>query len=124
MNDHHLKTLGQVRAFLDSPWTAKWNATILFAAPSFDPISVCQDKGLNFMTMSVAFADSGKVDQDLAQTGTTQPRSRPAMALHANLRMRILAELDELSPGPPPKSPWRLFKLPGYRLAGISVAHL
>ena len=148
MNDHHLKTLGQVRAFLDGTEAVEFSLDSKVERYDFIRRTLIRfayqrlskpDKGLllNFMTHVSGYSriQVKRLTKTWLKRGQLQPRSSAGNGFtrkYTDADRRLLAELDELHgtlSGPATKKlcerAWRLFKLPGYqRLAGISVAHL
>ena len=148
MNDHHLKTREQVRAFLDGTQAVEFSLDSKAERYDFIRRSLIRfayqrlskpDKGLllSFMTHVSGYSriQVKRLTKTWLKRGQLQPRSSAGNGFtrkYTDADRRLLAELDELHgtlSGPATKKlcerAWRLFKLPGYqRLAGISVSHL
>ncbi len=148
MNDHHLKTLEQVRAFLDGTRAVEFSLDSKAERYNFIRRTLIRfayqrlskpDKGLllSFMTHVSGYSriQVKRLTKTWLKRGQLQPRSSAGNGFtrkYTDADQRLLAELDELHgtlSGPATKKlcerAWRLFKLPGYqRLAGISVSHL
>ncbi len=148
MNDNHIKTLAEVRAFIEGTQTVEFSlqtkterydfirrTLIRFAYASLPK----PDKGLLLSFMTHVSGYSRIQVKRLAKTwldkGRLKPRSsaRNGFACkYTDADRRLLAKLDELHgtlSGPATKKlcerAWRLFELSNYQqLAGISVSHL
>jgi transposase InsO family protein len=148
MNDNYIKTLTQVRAFLEGTQAVEFSlqtkverydfirrTLIRFAYHSLSK----RDKGLLLSFMAHVSGYSRIQVKRLAKTwlkrGQLRPRSSAGNGFarkYTDADRRLLAELDELHgtlSGPATKKlcerAWRLFELSNYqRLAGISVSHL
>jgi transposase InsO family protein len=148
MNDNHIKTLAQVRAFLEGTQAVEFSLQtkterydfirrilIRFAYHGLSK----RDKGLLLSFMVHVSGYSRVQVKRLAKTwlkrGQLRPRSSAGNGFtrkYTDSDRRLLAELDELHgtlSGPATKKlcerAWRLFELSNYqRLAGISVSHL
>ena len=148
MNDNHIKTLAQVRAFLEGTQAVEFSlqtkverydfirrTLIRFAYHSLSK----RDKGLLLSFMTHVSGYSRVQVKRLAKTWLKQGRLRPRPSAgngfvrkYTDADRRLLAELDELHgtlSGPATKKlcerAWRLFGLSSYQqLAGISVSHL
>ena len=148
MNDDHLKTLAQVRAFLDGTQTVEFSLHSKTERYDFVRRSLIRfayhtlskpDKGLLLSFMSHVSGYSRIQVKRLTKTwlekGELQPRSSAGNGFtckYTDVDRRLLAKLDELHgtlSGPATKKlcerAWLLFNLSAYqRLAGISVSHL
>ena len=148
MNDDHLKTLVQVRAFLEGTQSVKFSLNtqserydfirrtlIRFAYHSLSK----PDKGLLLSFMAHVSGYSRVQVKRLAKTWLKRGQLRPCSNAgngftrkYTDADRRLLAELDALHgtlSGPATKKlcerAWRLFEQSDYqRLAGISVSHL
>jgi transposase InsO family protein len=148
MNDNYIKTLAQVRAFLEGTQAVEFSlqtkverydfirrTLIRFAYHSLSK----RDKGLLLSFMAHVSGYSRVQVKRLAKTWLNQGHLRPRSSAgngfarkYTDADRRLLAELDELHgtlSGPATKKlcerAWRLFGLSNYQqLAGISVSHL
>ena len=148
MNDNHLKTLEQVRAFLDGTQAIEFSLTTKTERYDFIRRTLIRftyhrlskpDKGLllSFMTHVSGYSriQVKRLTKTWLKRGQLQPRTSSGNGFtckYTDADRRLLAKLDELHgtlSGPATKKlcerAWQLFKLPAYqRLAGISVSHL
>ena len=148
MNDDHLKTLAQVRAFLDGTQAVEFSLHSKTERYDFVRRSLIRfayhtlskpDKGLLLSFMSHVSGYSRIQVKRLTKTwlekGELQPHSSAGNGFtckYTDVDRRLLAKLDELHgtlSGPATKKlcerAWLLFNLSAYqRLAGISVSHL
>lgn len=148
MNDYHLKTLAQVRAFLDGTQAVEFSLHNQQSRYDFIRRSLIRfryhqlskpDKGLLLSFMSHVSGYSRiqvkRLTKVWLERGSLQPRFSAGNGFtrkYTDADQRLLAKLDELHgtlSGPATKKlcerAWQLFGLADYqRLAGISVAHL
>jgi len=148
MNDDHLKTLAQVRAFLDGTQTVEFSLHSKTERYDFVRRSLIRftyhtlskpDKGLllSFMCHVSGYSriQVKRLTKTWLEKGKLQPRSSAGNGFtckYTDVDRRLLAKLDELHgtlSGPATKKlcerAWLLFNLSAYqRLAGISVSHL
>ena len=148
MNDHHLTTLEQVRAFLDGTQSVEFSLTTQSERYDFIRRTLIRfayhrlskpDKGLllSFMTHISGYSriQVKRLTKTWLKRGQLQPLPSAGNGFtckYTAADRHLLAELDELHgtlSGPATKKlcerAWQLFKLPEYqRLGGISVAHI
>jgi len=148
MNDQHITTLTQVRAFLDGTQTIEFSLRTQSERYDFIRRTLIRftyhtlsrpDKGLllTFLTHVSGYSriQVKRLAKRWLKDGHLQPHYNSGNGftrIYTDADQRLLAELDELHgtlSGPATKKlcerAWRLFKQPAYeRLANISVSHL